>query len=179
MALRTFTCPHCGANMMIEIGRKKAVCEYCDSELYIDEIVSDIKRDRNRDDREDENKVHHSGTHTHTSYSGGSQSGSYQGGAYSGGTYDNRTQEQNYHQGYSTRTADMNVSPKSRLLALLLCFFLGVLGVHRFYVGKVGTGILYFFTASLFGFGWIYDMIMIAIGAFRDSRGLPLINWEV
>jgi len=55
MSLRTFTCPHCGANMMIEIGRKKAVCEYCDSELYIDEIVSDIKRDRNRDDREDEN----------------------------------------------------------------------------------------------------------------------------
>ncbi len=160
--------------MMIEIGRKKAVCEYCDSELYIDEIVSDIKRDRNRDDREDENKVHHSGTHTQTSYSGGSQSGSFQGGA-----YDNRTQEQNYYQGYSTRTADMNVSPKSRLLALLLCFFLGVLGVHRFYVGKVGTGILYFFTASLFGFGWIYDMIMIAIGAFRDSRGLPLVNWEV
>ena len=51
--------------MMIEIGRKKAVCEYCDSELYIDEIVSDIKRDRNRDDREDENKVHHSGTLRH------------------------------------------------------------------------------------------------------------------
>ena len=71
------------------------------------------------------------------------------------------------------------VSPKSRLVALLLCFFLGVLGVHRFYVGKVGTGILYFFTASLFGFGWIFDMVMIAIGAFRDSRGLPLLNWEV
>ncbi len=176
MSLRTFTCPHCGANMMIEIGRKKAVCEYCDSELYIDEIISDIKRDRNRDDREDENKAHHSGAHAEASYSGGTQSGSYQGGTYSGDTYGNRPQGQNYSQGYSTHTDNINVSPKSRLLALLLCFFLGVFGVHRFYVGKVGTGILYIFTAALFGFGWIFDIIMIAIGTFRDSRGLPLVN---
>ena len=33
-------------------------------------------------------------------------------------------------------------SPKSRLVAFLLCFFLGELGIHRFYVGKVGTGLL-------------------------------------
>ncbi len=78
--------------MMIEIGRKKAVCEYCDSELYIDEIISDIKRDRNRDDREDENKVHHSSAEAQASYSGGMQSGNYQGGADSGGTHENRRQ---------------------------------------------------------------------------------------
>ena len=66
MSLRTFTCPHCGANMMIEIGRKKAVCEYCDSELYIDEIVSDIKRDRNRDDLESEKRNSHQSSSAHT-----------------------------------------------------------------------------------------------------------------
>jgi len=45
---------------------------------------------------------------------------------------------------------ESNLSPKSRLVALLLCFFLGPLGVHRFYVGKIGTGILMLLTLG----GW-------------------------
>lgn len=45
------------------------------------------------------------------------------------------------------------ISRKSKTTALLLCIFLGGLGVHRFYVGKGGTGILYLFTAGLFGIG--------------------------
>lgn len=54
------------------------------------------------------------------------------------------------------------ISPKSRIVALLLCFFFGVFGVHRFYVGKAGTGILYLLTAGGFGIGWLIDMITIA-----------------
>ena len=159
MALRTYTCPHCGANMMIEIGKRKAVCDYCDSEIYIDEIISDIKRDRHRDDREDEKR------------------NEYHGGSYSERTYDNRTQSQSYSQGYVNQANAPGVSPKSRMAALLLCIFLGVFGIHRFYVGKVGTGILYLFTCAIFGIGWIYDVIMIAIGSFRDGRGLTITNW--
>jgi len=45
------------------------------------------------------------------------------------------------------------ISPKSRLAALLLCALLGVLGVHRFYVGKIGTGILMLVTLGGSGFG--------------------------
>ena len=44
-------------------------------------------------------------------------------------------------------------SDKKILPAFLLCFFFGVLGVHRFYVGKVGTGILWLLTVGLFGVG--------------------------
>lgn len=68
-------------------------------------------------------------------------------------------------------------SPKSRTVALLLCFFFGVFGVHRFYVGKVGTGILYLFTVGGFGIGWLIDMITILCGVFRDSRGNYLKDW--
>ena len=71
----------------------------------------------------------------------------------------------------------MPYSLKSRTAALLLCFFFGVFGVHRFYAGKVGTGILYLFTGGLFGIGWLVDLIMILVGGFRDSNGLPMTQW--
>lgn len=66
------------------------------------------------------------------------------------------------------------ISPYRRWLAFLLCFFVGVLGVHRFYVNKIGTGILFLLTGGLFGIGWLVDIIMIACGSFTDEEGLPL-----
>ncbi len=62
------------------------------------------------------------------------------------------------------------VSEKKKSSALLLCFFLGVFGVHRFYVGKTGTGILWLFTLGLMGVGTLVDFIMIATGSFKDKE---------
>ncbi len=70
------------------------------------------------------------------------------------------------------------VSPKSRLIALLLCIFLGGIGVHKFYLGKVGMGVLYIFTLGLFGIGTIIDLIMLAVGSAKDKDGLPVKNWN-
>jgi len=69
------------------------------------------------------------------------------------------------------------ISDKKRLPALLLCFFLGALGVHRFYVGKVGTGILWILTAGCFGIGVLVDFIMIIVGSFKDKQGNRLEAW--
>jgi TM2 domain-containing membrane protein YozV len=68
-------------------------------------------------------------------------------------------------------------SPKSRLAAALLCFFLGVLGIHRFYVGKVGTGILMLVTLGVFGLWALIDFIMILVGSFKDKEDRVLSNW--
>ena len=65
-------------------------------------------------------------------------------------------------------------SNKSRTTALLLCIFLGWFGIHRFYVGKIGTGFLYIFTVGFFGIGWIIDIIKILLGTFTDNTGAPL-----
>lgn len=66
------------------------------------------------------------------------------------------------------------VSSKNKMVALLLCIFLGGIGAHRFYVGKIGTGILYLLTGGLFGIGWVIDIILIVAGSFKDQFDLPL-----
>ena len=51
--------------------------------------------------------------------------------------------------------------PKNKWVALLLCFFLGFFGAHKFYEGKIGMGIIYLFTAGLFGIGVLVDFIVL------------------
>lgn len=69
------------------------------------------------------------------------------------------------------------VSGKSRLVTLLLCFFLGLLGVHRFYVGKIGTGILMILTFGGLGVWVMIDLILILVGSFTDKEGKRVFNW--
>ncbi len=64
---------------------------------------------------------------------------------------------------------------KRKWVAFTLCLFLGVLGVHRFYVGKAGTGILWLYSCGLFGIGWIADCISILKGSFQDKFGQSLV----
>lgn len=65
-------------------------------------------------------------------------------------------------------------SEKNWIVALLLCIFLGALGVHRFYVGKVGTGILQLVTFGGCGIWVFIDFIMILVGSFTDKDGNEL-----
>ncbi len=74
--------------------------------------------------------------------------------------------------------APPQISPKSRLTAMFFCFPFGILGLHRFYVGRPFTGLLYFFTGGFFVIGMFVDLIVILSGAFADGRGRAVANWR-
>jgi len=70
-----------------------------------------------------------------------------------------------------------NISEKSRLVDALLCFFLGGIGIHKFYEGKIGMGILYILTCGLFGIGALVDLVMILVGSATDADGNSIKVW--
>jgi TM2 domain-containing membrane protein YozV len=74
-------------------------------------------------------------------------------------------------------TAIAERSDKRILPALLLAFFLGVFGAHRFYVGKTGTAFIQLLTLGGLGIWAIVDCILIAVGAFTDGDGNKITEW--
>jgi hypothetical protein len=74
---------------------------------------------------------------------------------------------------------DPQVSKRSRGVALLLALFGGIFGLHRFYVDKTSTAIPMLLTLGGCGVWYLYDLVLIAAGEFRDGDDLPLRHWEV
>ena len=68
-----------------------------------------------------------------------------------------------------------DISPKSGLTTFILCFFFGFLGIHRFYVGKIGTGILMLLTMGGLGFWVLYDLFSIVCKNFTDAQNRPVL----
>jgi TM2 domain len=67
-----------------------------------------------------------------------------------------------------------NVSDKEWLPAVLLCFFLGVFGVHRFYTGHTVIGVAQLLTLGGCGIWALIDFILILVGSYKDAQGRPL-----
>lgn len=70
-----------------------------------------------------------------------------------------------------------SASDKRILPAAILAFCFDVFGVHRFYVGKIGTGILQLVTIGGLGIWAIVDFILIVVGAFKDADGNRITEW--
>lgn len=77
----------------------------------------------------------------------------------------------------------MNVSKKSRAVAAILCFLFGALGFHRFYLGKIVTGVIMLVLTITFVFIWVsaiwalVDFIVILVGSAQDKEGNLVANW--
>lgn len=66
---------------------------------------------------------------------------------------------------------DKRYSEKNGVAALVMCILVGYLGIHRFYAGKIGTGIIWLLTAGIGGIGVVADIFLIVLDRFTDGRG--------
>lgn len=78
---------------------------------------------------------------------------------------------------HAPATAVASASERRILPAALLCFFFGVFGAHRFYVGKTGTAVIQLLTLGGLGIWAMIDLVVILLGQFRDDHGRPLTQW--
>lgn len=109
------------------------------------------------------------------------ESGAYNPRKNDGASYNNADNRYNYgsnngQMNYNTSYSVNKSGEKSWLVTLLLCLFVGTLGVHRFYVGKIGTGILQLITFGGFGIWTLVDFILIACKRFTDANGNLIID---
>ncbi|MDH5642850.1 MAG: TM2 domain-containing protein [Gemmatimonadota bacterium] len=74
-------------------------------------------------------------------------------------------------------TDESDISERSRAVALVIGALTGWVGGHRFYVGKPGTGLLQMFTLGGFGVWWLYDMVLVGFGVFRDGEDKRVARW--
>ena len=65
---------------------------------------------------------------------------------------------------------------KDWIVTLLLCIFLGGLGVHRFYTGSIAIGIIQLLTLGACGIWTLIDLILILVGSYKDGNGNPLVK---
>ncbi len=88
------------------------------------------------------------------------------------------TDDRAYFGGRTRRERSADASTSSRAVALTFVLLLGLVGAHRFYVGRTGSALAMLFTLGGLGLWWIADIIIVATGNMRDYEGKRVSEWE-
>jgi TM2 domain-containing membrane protein YozV/two-component sensor histidine kinase len=77
-----------------------------------------------------------------------------------------------------SRPREASASAKSRSIAMIFVLLLGLIGAHRFYVGRIGSGLAMLFTIGGLGLWWLIDVVIVASGQLKDDQGKWVSEWE-
>ena len=148
-------CPNCTADISFNNDAEICQCDYCGSRFGIKDGVLRL----NKNEIEKPASIQYTGSNiTNTKVA--------------------REIQVNTAAKRSVVAEDLNkeygVSKRDKTVALLLCIFLGLFGVHHFYCGRYVKGILFLCTLGLFYIGWIIDIFLIAFDKYVDADGLHL-----
>jgi len=202
MKLINLKCTNCGADLQVDPERKQVFCSYCGTKLLIDDEtinitnrfvdearlkeaevrLKELEYEHEREMREEllrqeQKKSHRLSLMVYLAailitYSVGSLRSFFPVVLIFGGIALAATRSGDKRE--MQRSIRYDYSPKSRVVALIICLFFGLFGGHYFYVGRAGMGFLYLITLGFFGIGWMIDVIRIACGIFTDRNGLYL-----
>lgn len=144
MKLIELICTNCGAALKVEQEQKKCFCQHCGNEIFIDDEHISLNLDNGFD------------------FGYQAEMGRLK--AQQDIMRQNKWNNTEYQEKMQCSDNGKNVN---KMADLILCIFLGVLGVHKFYEGKIGMGVLYFCTCGLFCIGWIVDIVNMVTGRYN------------
>jgi len=72
------------------------------------------------------------------------------------------------------KTEEQKENENRWIITLLLCWFLGVFGIHRFYTGHIAIGVIQLLTLGGCGIWVLVDFIILIVGNFKDAEGNPI-----
>ena len=165
MNINRLICPNCGADLIPNNSNNIVNCSYCNSNYVFDYGTGALTKITNSFGA---SNVEASNVTINNYYTAPND-------------FQNRSQP--YGQPYGQPVNQQmnysanNLSNKNRTVVSVLCFLVGCLGIHYFYVNRIGMGILYLFTGGLFGIGWLVDVIRTLSGVFPDENGRPITVW--
>lgn len=144
MKIMQLKCPNCGAETVPDPEGKRLFCEYCGARLI---VAPDTTASVQLEDAEDAGYKFELGRLRAQREAGALPTR-------------NAQPQEVIHRVVYTR-AEPAGKRCSKWTAFILCFFLGMIGAHKFYEGRTGMGVLYLFTFGLFGIGWLIDLISL------------------
>ena len=161
-------------------------CPYCEADYRYKQKLNSFRSGSTSSQYSFTQPISTPNSSTNSSTSSSANTSSYTSSAYNSTSSSKTTATPNYNTAPATQqstpsytntttpsyTPAPQVKQKSGWLSLILCLFLGSLGIHNFYVGKNIKGIIYLCTNGLFFVGILFDLICILTGHFKDRNGV-------
>ena len=154
--LKQTKCPNCGAQIDVDMTNDKCICQYCGTKLFND------KTENNSNNNASNNNNLNNNTYYNKNNCNSNNN-----------NFNNNAYNNSNNTAYNNNS---NISSKNNFVCLILCLigFLGIGGLHDFYLERIGKGIIKLITVNWFYIGTIIDALSLVSGSYKDKYGYSI-----